>query len=146
MKCLSILVLCLSPLTASAQNGKSTNPQNWPSFRGPNASGVAEGTKPPITWDVEKTQNVLWKSTIPGLSHSSPIIWGERIFVITAISSDSKVSFNAKDRGIGLANDDVKHTWMIYAIDKWDGRVIANALQRPKFNKVSFRNALIGCF
>ena len=116
MKNLAILVLFLSATTINAQN--------WPSFRGPNASGVAEGTNPPITWDLEKSQNVLWKTDIPGLSHSSPIVWGNNIFVITAISSDAKPIFKAKDRGIGLANDDVSHTWMIYALDKRNGRVI----------------------
>ncbi len=58
----------------------STSAQNWPSFRGLNASGVAEGTNPPVTWDIDKGQNVLWKTTIPGLSHSSPIVWGNQIF------------------------------------------------------------------
>ena len=98
--------------------------QNWPSFRGPNASGVAEGTNPPTTWDVDKTQNVLWKTSIPGLSHASPIVWGDNIYVITAVSSDSTAGFNAKDRGIGLATDDAKHTWMIFALDKRNGRVL----------------------
>jgi outer membrane protein assembly factor BamB len=100
------------------------NAQNWPSFRGPNASGVAEGSKPPITWDVEKSQNVLWRTPIPGLSHASPIVWDNYIFVITAISSDLKAGFQAKDRGIDLANDDVKHAWMIYALDKRNGKVL----------------------
>src|SRR5678816_1787286 len=116
MKCLIFLVLFLSSITF--------NPQNWPSFRGPNASGVAEGTNPPVTWDLEKSQNVLWKTGIPGLSHSSPIVWGNNIFVITAVSSEAKPTFKAKDRGIGLANDDVSHTWMIFALDKRNGRVI----------------------
>ena len=117
MKRLIILAVCLSSFAVT------TNAQNWPSFRGPNASGVADGTTPPVSWDLEKSQNVLWKTAIPGLSHSSPIVWGNQIFVITAIS-DAKPTFNAKDRGIGLANDDAKHTWMIYALDKRDGRVI----------------------
>ena len=116
MKCLILVVLFLSSITINAQN--------WPSFRGPNASGVAEGTNPPITWDLEKSQNVLWKTSIPGLSHSSPIVWGNNIFVITAISSDANPIFKAKDRGIGLANDDVRHTWMIFALDKRNGRVL----------------------
>ena len=116
MKQLLILVLSLvAPLTVNAQN--------WPSFRGPNASGVAEGAKPPLTWDVEKSQNVLWTTPVPGLSHASPIVWGNRIFVITAISSEPKPTFKAKDRGIGLATDDVSHTWHIYSIDKRNGRV-----------------------
>jgi outer membrane protein assembly factor BamB len=116
MKRLAVLVLFVSATTINAQN--------WPSFRGPNASGVAEGTNPPMTWDLEKSQNVLWKTNIPGLSHSSPIVWGNSIFVITAISSDANPIFKAKDRGIGLANDDVRHTWMIFALDKRNGRVL----------------------
>jgi len=111
-----LLVLVFSSITTRAQN--------WPSFRGPNASGVAEGTNPPISWDLEKTQNVLWKTNIPGLSHSSPIVWGNQVFVITAVSSDANASFKAKDRGIDLATDDAKHTWMIFALDKRNGRVL----------------------
>lgn len=111
-------------LSIAALSSITTNAQNWPSFRGPNASGVVEGTNPPITWDVEKTQNVLWKTNIPGLSHASPIVWGNQIFVITAISSDAKAGFMAKDRGIDLANDNTTHTWMIYALDKLSGKIL----------------------
>ena len=113
---ISLVFLVLSALT--------THAQNWPSFRGPNASGVVEGANLPATWDLEKSQNVLWKTDIPGLSHASPIVWDNQIFLITAISSDSKSGFQAKDRGIGLANDDVKHTWMIYALDKRNGKIL----------------------
>ena len=116
MKPLAIAVLFLSSITINAQN--------WPSFRGPNASGVADGTNPPINWDIEKSQNVLWKTNIPGLSHSSPIVWCNQIFVITAVSSEAKPTFKAKDRGIDLATDDARHTWMIFALDKRSGRVI----------------------
>ena len=117
MKHLQILtLLLLSSVIAQAQN--------WPSFRGSSASGVADGSKPPTTWNAEKSQNIVWKTAIPGLSHASPIVWGNRIFVITSISSDAKASFNAKDRGIGLADDSVKHTWKIYALDKTTGRVV----------------------
>lgn len=116
----SILRPCLFLLLTAA----AVHAQNWPSFRGPNGSGVADGTKPPTTWNAEKQQNILWKTPIPGLSHASPIIWGNRVFVITAISSDAKASFNAKDRGIDSANDGVKYTWRIYGLDKQTGRVI----------------------
>lgn len=112
------LCLCLTFPAVTAQA------QNWPSFRGPNASGVADGTKPPTTWNAEKSQNILWKVRVPGLSHSSPVVWGNQVFVITAISSDTKASFNVKDRGIDLANDDVKHTWRIYCLDKQTGQII----------------------
>lgn len=102
----------------------TANAQNWPSFRGANASGVADGTRPPTTWNAQKGENILWKTTIPGLSHSSPIVWGDRIFLITAISSDPKASYNAKDKGIGLAEDSVKHSWRIYALDKTNGKIV----------------------
>jgi outer membrane protein assembly factor BamB len=118
---LTISLLFVSILSLSSI---TTNAQNWPSFRGPNASGVAEGSKPPLTWDVDKSNNVLWKTNIPGLSHASPIVWDNQIFVITAVSADPTTTFVAKDRGIGLATDDVKHTWMIYALDKRDGKVL----------------------
>lgn len=98
--------------------------QNWPSFRGPNASGVADGTNPPTTWNAGKSQNIIWKATVPGLSHSSPIIWGNRVFLITAISSDEKATFNAKERGIDLANEGAKYTWRIYCLDKQTGRIV----------------------
>jgi outer membrane protein assembly factor BamB len=120
MKRLSLSVLSLSIVAFSL----TANAQNWPSFRGPNASGIADGTNPPTTWDVEKTQNVIWKTSIPGLSHASPVVWDNQIFVITAVSEDAKTGFAAKDRGIDLANDDPKHTWMIFALDKRNGRVL----------------------
>ena len=118
---LTISLLLVSILSLSST---TTHAQNWPSFRGPNASGIAENAKPPITWDVEKSNNVLWKTDIPGLSHASPIVWDNQIYVITAVSGDAKSTFSAKDRGIGLATDEVKHTWMIYALDKRNGKVL----------------------
>ncbi len=117
MKLVLALILCLC-------SRATTNAQNWPSFRGEKASGVAEGKKTPTSWNAEKSQNILWRATIPGFSHSSPIVWGNRVFVITAISSDASTSFNAKDRGIDLANDNVSPTWRIYSLDKKSGRVI----------------------
>ena len=63
--------------------------QQWPSFRGPQASGVAQGTASVATsWNVPDGSNVLWKTPIPGLAVSSPIVAGDRLFVSTAVSSD----------------------------------------------------------
>lgn len=60
---------------------------NWPSFRGPQAAGVADGQQLPDRWNGEKGENILWRTGIPGLGHSSPIVWGDRLFVTSAISS-----------------------------------------------------------
>src|SRR5215217_5605826 len=67
--------------------------QNWPSFRGPQASGVASGKSLPAAWDGEKSINILWKTPIPGLAHSSPIIWGNRVFITTAVRHDGDTAF-----------------------------------------------------
>ena len=49
---------------------------HWPSFRGPDATGVADGPEVPTEWDVDEGTNILWHFPFPGLSHSSPVIWG----------------------------------------------------------------------
>ena len=49
--------------------------QNWPSFRGRNANGIAEGYETPTVWSGQEPKNIQWKTRIPGLAHSSPVIW-----------------------------------------------------------------------
>ena len=67
----------------------------WPSFRGPQASGVADGQSLPDKWDGETRENILWRTPIPGLAHSSPVVWGHRIFVTSAVSSDPGATFQS---------------------------------------------------
>ena len=117
MKLIGALILCVQVVIAAQA-------QNWPAFRGNNATGVTEGRTTPTTWTIDKGQNVVWKTAIPGFSHASPIVWENRVFVITAISSDTNANFIAKDRGIDLANDEVKHTWRIYCLDKKSGQIV----------------------
>ncbi len=106
-------------LTAAAMAG------DWPQFRGPSASGVGDGAKPPVHWDATKGANVVWKTEIPGLSVSSPVVWGDRIFVSTAISSDAKQSLR-----VGLfgdtdpVNDSSVHQWKVLAVDKKTGKIL----------------------
>src|SRR5262249_52254284 len=71
---------------------KVAGPKHWPSFRGANAIGVADGQMPPTSWDVNQGTNILWKTPIPGLGHSSPIVWKDRIFLTTAVPSNPKVT------------------------------------------------------
>ncbi len=99
--------------------------QHWPSFRGPFASGVADGLPTPTSWSVEKSQNLKWKTAIPGLAHSSPIVWGDRVFITTAISSDPKSFFRHGLYGdVDSAKDESKHTWKVYALDKKTGKIV----------------------
>jgi outer membrane protein assembly factor BamB len=99
--------------------------QNWPQFRGPVASGVADGKPLPATWDAAKNENILWKTPIPGLAHSSPIVWGDRIYVTTAISSDPTSEFRHGLFGdVEPAKDQSKHSFKVYAIDKKTGKIL----------------------
>jgi outer membrane protein assembly factor BamB len=98
--------------------------QNWPSFRGPGASGVADG-KAPSHWDAPKGVNVAWKVEIPGLAHSSPVVWGDRVYVTTAVSSDPKAVFRHGLFGDVDPSPDVsKHSWRVYCLDKASGKII----------------------
>src|SRR5215471_8819756 len=91
---------------------------SWPSFRGPQASGVADGQHLPDRWDVAKGENVLWRTPIPGLAHSSPIVWGDRGFVTSAVSTKPAASFKPGLYGDGDASEDRSpQKWMLYAID-----------------------------
>lgn len=98
---------------------------SWPSFRGPLGSGVADGQNLPDTWDGATGQNILWRTPIPGLAHSSPIVWGDRVFVTTAVSSNPKSTFKPGLYGDGDASDDrSRHRWMLYALDKRTGKIV----------------------
>jgi outer membrane protein assembly factor BamB len=59
--------------------------EQWPQWRGPSASGVALGGDPPLRWDA--ATNVKWKTAIPGKGSSTPIIWGDRVFILTAVDT-----------------------------------------------------------
>jgi outer membrane protein assembly factor BamB len=98
---------------------------NWPSFRGNFASGVAEGQNLPDSWSGEKGTNVKWKTKIPGLAHSSPVVWGDKLFVTTAISSLGQGSFKHGLYGDGNASEDRSvHKWKLYALNKKTGKII----------------------
>src|SRR5712692_4585938 len=76
---LGIGVVCL-PIWASAGE--------WPQFRGPHSDGVAAETALPTAWGPDK--NVQWKAKIPGVAWSSPIVWGDKVFVTTAITDNQR--------------------------------------------------------
>ena len=61
--------------------------ENWPRFRGPNGSGISRDSRVPVEWN--ESAGLLWKSAIPGFGNSSPVVWGNRLFVQSA-SADGK--------------------------------------------------------
>jgi outer membrane protein assembly factor BamB len=99
--------------------------QNWPQFRGPGATGVSEGPGRPVKWDASTSLNVRWKTAIPGLSHSSPVVWGNKVFVTTAVTSAAKDETRFGLYGdVAPVKDDPKHTWKVYALDKLKGTIL----------------------
>ena len=125
--------------SAEEKAGLVASPINWPSFRGPNASGIADGQHPPTTWDTAKGTNVRWKTPIPGLGHSCPIIWGDRIFLTTAISSkpDQKVRTGLYG-DVTSVNDLTPHTWKVYCVDRNSGKILWERIAFqgvPKFRR-----------
>jgi outer membrane protein assembly factor BamB len=96
----------------------------WPSFRGPEAAGVADGQNLPDRWNPATGENLLWKTPIPGLAHSSPIVWGDFLFVTTAVSAQTSATFKPGLYGDGDASADRSaHRWIVYAIDKRTGQI-----------------------
>lgn len=119
MKRFALSILSLSFIVINA------NAQNWPQFRGPGATGVVEGRPAAVKWDAPKSVNTVWKVPIPGLAHSSPIVWGNKIFVTTAITSGPKDETKFGLYGdVAPVKDNPVHTWKVYAIDKSTGKIL----------------------
>jgi len=98
---------------------------DWPQFRGPSGSGVGDGAKPPVHWDTAKKVNILWTAEVPGLAVSSPVVWGDQVFVTTAISSDPKQKFRTGLYGdTDPVNDNSPHQWKVMAFDKNTGKLL----------------------
>jgi hypothetical protein len=115
-----ILVAALTlTLACAAADG------NWPQFRGPSGSGLGDGSNPPVQWDVAKGTNIVWTSEIPGLAVSSPVVWGGRIFVTTAVSADPNQKWRTGLYGdTDSAPDRSSHQWKVLALDKKTGKVL----------------------
>jgi outer membrane protein assembly factor BamB len=97
---------------------------DWPQFRGIKASGVAEGFSVPATWDAAKRSNVAWITPVPGLGLSSPVVWGDDVFISTSISGKTDANLKVGLYGdIASVEDDTAHEWRIYALEKNTGKI-----------------------
>jgi outer membrane protein assembly factor BamB len=117
-----LLLLLTLTLTVTADEESEGN---WPSFRGSFASGVSDGPALPEGWDVETGEGIRFRVPIPGLAHSSPIVWGERIFLTTAVSSEASADFKPGLYGSGDASPDrSEHEWRVLCLDKRSGKLL----------------------
>lgn len=124
MKLRLLFLLSILPLFLFSQENNQTN-KNWPSYRGLNASGVFDGANLPDSWDVDKQINIKWTADIPGLGISSPVIWGDKLFITTAISANDNTGLKPGIYGdISPVDDASVHTWKVYCYDKKSGELI----------------------
>ena len=77
---------CVAWCATWAAEPSADHAADWPQWRGPHANGVAPHADPPVEWSESK--NVRWKVEIPGEGHASPIVWGDRVFILTATNTD----------------------------------------------------------
>ncbi len=136
---LTALVIC-----TSARGGEADADANWPQFRGPGARGISTNTQLPDRWSA--TENVAWKKDIPGRSWSSPIVWGENVFLLTAVSSSET---EPAKKGLYLGGerpnaDRPEHEWKLLCLDlnsgtvRWERLLHKAAPAQPRHLKNSY--------
>jgi len=95
----------------------------WPQFRGPESSGVAEDPRLPDRWSA--TENIAWKTGIPGVGWSSPVVWDDRIYLTSVLSVEQQESpkkglYFGGNRGVPPG----EHRWMVYAVEFASGKIL----------------------
>jgi outer membrane protein assembly factor BamB len=114
-----------APEAAAKPGAQPRASPHWPSFRGERASGVAEGYATATTWDVASGKGVAWKTAIPGLAHSSPVVWGERVFLTSAVRKAGEAELKVGLYGdIAPVADEGEHLFQVLALDKQSGKIL----------------------
>jgi outer membrane protein assembly factor BamB len=113
-------------LTVLTLGGQAAAQTNWPCFRGPHADGIARGAiVTPTVWNVERSENILWKQAIPGLGHSCPIIWEDRLFVTSAVNQRKTAPLKVGLYGNpASAEDSDTQQWKIFCLNKNTGEIV----------------------
>lgn len=125
---LIVAVVVVFALAAFADERESG--ANWPRWRGPEGSGVSAEKNLPGEWS--STQNIAWKTPLPGRGHSSPVVWGNRIFLTAAIMGDVAPGAKAPIHMINgkpwkhpdAIGSDHRHTLKVLALDRDTGKIV----------------------
>lgn len=122
-RCFSTLCLCLALLAGTVAAG------NWPQFRGAGGNGRTDETGLPAQWSADK--NIAWKVAIPGAGWSSPVVWGDRVFVTTAVTDLKRKPrpFRVEDPtpGSQATGDNLQPgncRWQLFCLDRNSGKVL----------------------
>jgi outer membrane protein assembly factor BamB len=108
---------------------QDSNQDNWPHWRGPLATGASPSGNPPLNWS--ETQNIKWKVMIPGKGHATPIIWGDRIFVLTSIAGPveepglwDKLVIYSSDEDEDILKTNQVHQFAVLCIHRTSGEIL----------------------
>lgn len=124
IKCLLFFIF-LSIIQLLNISGQIKPERQWPGYRGYMASGVLDNANLPESFDLTKKINIRWKVEIPGLGLSSPVIWGDKLFITTAVSKSDNQGIKPGIYGDGLpVPDSSAHDWKVFCIDKNSGKII----------------------
>ncbi len=135
----------IAPVAAGSPEAGGTH---WPQFRGRHAAGIADGANLPDAWDGTSGKGLIWKTRIPGLAHSSPVVWGDQVFVTTAISKHPDATFKPGLYGAGTASEDVtEHRWQLLSLDRrtgklqWERTAFTGVPKEKRHIKATYANA-----
>jgi len=126
-----LFTLCIIYITTGliAQENSSSYDNNWPQWRGPDATGYASIGNPPIEWS--ETENIKWKVEVPGRGHATPIVWDNLVFVNTAVKTDIKVekegtATEESSERRGPPSNDAENIFefIVMAFNRGDGRLV----------------------
>ena len=136
------------------RDAAETNRTQWARFRGPGGRGIAVDQNIPDEWDVASRRGLAWKTELPGLAHSSPIVWGPNVFVTTAETPGEKPLFQRGDVSEAAATQDpFEHAWKLICLDHTTGvirwqhtvvRGIPNSKRHPKSSQANSTPATNG--
>ncbi len=118
----AIVLMVFTFLSTFAQTDIS---RQWPQFHGYRGGGILDKANIPATWNLQTGENVRWNTPIPGLAHSSPVIWDDKIFLTTAVSSAKGDSIKIGLYGdIDMAGDSSVQQFKVYCLDRKTGKII----------------------
>lgn len=135
MKRILILAVFLMATLAESQTPSSPAHRFWPQWRGPDGTGVASFGSPPISWSED--EHIAWKTEIPGLGSGTPIVWGDRLYLLTAIEAGETAPRRVPDPDPRGPHADVVPSTHVYrfallAISRADGRILWQKVLREE--------------
>ena len=120
-----LFIITVLTLSSIHLDGQIKPERQWPCYRGYMSSGVLDNANLPALFDIQKMMNVKWKTEIPGLGLSSPVIWGDKLFITTAVSKYDNQGIKTGIYGDGMPVPDSSiHEWKIICINKYSGKTI----------------------